>query len=101
MRTIYSQEQISITKSVSKIIGDTSNILILYELINFGEKSFNELKRMTDINAVTLSRKLNVLKSEGLVDSRECGMENRYFVTEKSDRFRPLIKDIENLIISK
>ena len=99
MRTIYSQEQILKTKSVSKVIGDASNILILYELMNFGEKSFNELKRMTDINAVTLSKKLNILKSEGLVDCKECGKENRYFVTNKSSEFKPLIKDIEKLII--
>ncbi|QQS18174.1 winged helix-turn-helix transcriptional regulator [Candidatus Saccharibacteria bacterium] len=101
MRTIYSQEQIVRTKNIAKIIGDSSNVLILYELINFGEKSFNELKRMTDINAVTLSKKLTLLKMEGLVDYRECGIENRYFVTKKSEDFRPLIRDIERLIINK
>jgi DNA-binding HxlR family transcriptional regulator len=101
MRTVYSQEQIIKTKSIAKIIGDTSNVLILYELMNFGEKSFNELKRMTDINAVTLSKKLTILKAEGLVDSCKHGIENHYFVTEKSEDFRPLIKDIENLVINK
>ncbi|MCA9351063.1 winged helix-turn-helix transcriptional regulator [Candidatus Saccharibacteria bacterium] len=100
MRTIYSQEQIVKTKSIAKIIGDTSNVLILYELMNFGEKSFNALKRMTDINAVTLSKKLTLLKAEGLVDCRECGIENHYFVTEKADDFRPLIKNIESLVIN-
>jgi DNA-binding HxlR family transcriptional regulator len=98
MRTIYSQEQINKTKSITKIIGDSSNILILYELMNFGEKSFNELKRMTEINAVTLSKKLNLLKLEGLVDCRECGKENRYFITKNSEEFRPLIKEIEKII---
>jgi DNA-binding HxlR family transcriptional regulator len=101
MRTTYSQEQIIKTKSIAKVIGDASNVLILYELMNFGEKSFNELKRMTDINAVTLSRKLTLLKAEGLVDSRKCGIENRYFVTDKSEEFRPLIRDIESLVINK
>ncbi len=101
MRTAYSQAQIIKTKSIAKVIGDASNVLILYELMNFGEKSFNELKRMTDINAVTLSKKLTILKAEGLVDSRKCGIENRYFVTEKSEEFRPLIRDIESLVISK
>lgn len=101
MRTIYSQEQIVKTKNIAKIIGDTSNVLILYELMNFGEKSFNALKRMTDINAVTLSKKLTLLKAEGLVDCRECGIENHYFVTEKADDFRPLIKNIESLVINK
>ncbi len=101
MRTIYSQEQIVKTKSITKIIGDSSNILILYELMNFGEKSFNELKRMTDINAVTLSKKLTLLKSEGLVDSHKCGKENHYFTTKNSEDFRPLIRDIERLAINK
>ena len=101
MRTIYSQEQIVKTKNIAKVIGDSSSVLILYELMNFGEKSFNALKRMTDINAVTLSKKLTLLKAEGLVDCRECGIENHYFVTEKADDFRPLIKDIESLVINK
>lgn len=101
MRTTYSQEQIIKTKSIAKTIGDSSNVLILYELMNFGEKSFNELKRMTDINAVTLSKKLARLKAEGLVDCRECGIENHYFVTKKSEEFRPIIRDIENLVINK
>lgn len=101
MQTTYNQEQIIRTKSIAKIIGDFSNVLILYELMNFGEKSFNELKRMTDINAVTLSKKLSILKAEGLVDSRKSGIENHYFVTQKSEDFRPLIRDIESLVINK
>lgn len=101
MRTIYSQQQIIRTKAIAKIIGDVSNVLIFYELMNFGEKSFNELKRMTDINAVTLSRKLSILKDEGLVDSHGFGNENRYFLTGKSEELRPLIKAIERLVIKK
>ncbi len=101
MRNTYTKEQINRTESIVKIVGDASNVLILYELMNFGEKSFNELKRMTGINAVTLSKKLSQLKAEGLVDSHECGIENRYFVTDKSEEFRPLIKVIESLVINK
>lgn len=100
MRSIYSDEQITKTRSIAKIIGDTSNVLILYELMNFGEKSFNELKRMTDINAVTLSKKLTLLKAEGLVDCQKHGIENHYFVTDKSEGFKPLIKDMERLVIT-
>ena len=100
MKTIYSQAQIALTHDIAKLIGDVSNILIMYELMNFGEKSFNELKRMTGINSVTLSRKLANLKEEGLVDSRKSGIENHYFITRQSEQFRPLIKDIEKLIIN-
>lgn len=101
MRTAYNQEQILRTKNIAKLIGDSSNVLILYELMTFGEKSFNELKRMTDINAVTLSKKLTQLKSDGLLDSREHGKENRYFATDKSSEYRPLIQDIERLVVNK
>lgn len=100
MRTAYTQDQILRTKSIAKIIGDSSNVLILYELMNFGAKSFNELKRMTDINAVTLSKKLAALRAQELVDYREFGNEKHYFVTDKAQDYKPLIKDIENLVIN-
>lgn len=100
MRTAYNQAQIDTTKSITKIIGDSSNILILYELMNFGEKSFNELKRMTDINPVTLSKKLSNLKLAGLVDSRQVGIQNNYYLTNRASMLSPLIKDIEKLIIN-
>jgi DNA-binding HxlR family transcriptional regulator len=101
MRTAYSDEQITRTKNIVKIVGDASNVLILYELMNFGEKSFNEMKRMTDINSVTLSKKLSQLKAEGLVGSRHFGNENRYFVTKNAEEYRPLIKVIESLVVNK
>ena len=101
MRATYSQEQLAKTKNIAKVIGDVSNILILYELMNFGEKSFNELKRMTDINSVTLSKKLTCLKLEGLVDNRKYGIENHYFVTDKSEELTPLIKHMERLVLNK
>jgi DNA-binding HxlR family transcriptional regulator len=95
MRTVYSQDQITRTKDIAKLVGDVSNILIFYELMNFGEK------RMTDINSVTLSKKLSILKAEGLVDSHEYGKENHYFMTEKSEELKPLINAIERLVINK
>ncbi len=83
MRTTYSQEQLARTKKIANIIGDAHNILILYELMNFGEKSFNELKRMTGINSVTLSKKLSHLKEMKLVDSHHQGIENKIFCDRK------------------
>jgi len=98
MRLSYTTHQISQATHVTKIIGDSSNLLILFELINFGEKSFNELKRMTSINPVTLSKKLSALKTEGYVDSKSHGIENHYFVTIKANCLVPIIKDIERLV---
>lgn len=99
MRTTYSQAQILKIKEIADIIGNTSNVLIIYELMNFGEKSFNELKRMTDINAVTLSKKLTLLKSKGLVESHLMGRENRYFLTKKANNLQPLMDAISDLIL--
>lgn len=99
MRINYSQAQINRTDHITKIIGDSSNLLILFELINFGEKSFNELKRMTDINPVTLSKKLSCLKEQGYVNCKSHGIENRYFVTKKANCLIPIIKDIEQLVL--
>ena len=100
MQTIYSQEQVKETVYITKLIGDSSNLLILFELMNFGEKSFNELKRMTAINPVTLSKKLTGLRKEGYVSSKYCGIENHYYVTKKADSLRPLIKNIENIVLN-
>jgi len=100
MRTTYSQGQLSQATHVTKLIGDSSNLMILFELMNFGEKSFNELKRMTGINPVTLSKKLNGLKAEGYVASKTHGIENHYFVTVKADCLAPIIKDIEKLVLA-
>jgi DNA-binding HxlR family transcriptional regulator len=98
MKTAYTTSQIQRTKQLARTIGDEHNLLIFYELMNFGEKSFNELSRMTDINAVTLSKKLSLLKADGWVDSKKSGKENLYRLTNKSEELRPLITTIRNLI---
>ena len=55
------------------MVGGQYNLLIFFELTKFGEKSFNELKRMTQINAVTLTRKLRFLEKEKLIQKRYSG----------------------------
>lgn len=94
----YSQVQVQKTHSLLKVVGDFSNLLILYELITFGEKSFNELKRMTNINPVTLSKKLQSLKDAGYVAAHHEGKENRYYATTISRELVPIIKEIERCI---
>lgn len=54
---------------------------------------------MTEINPVTLSKKLSCLKEQGYVGSRAHGIENRYSVTKKADCLIPIIKDIEQLVL--
>ncbi len=101
MRIVYSQAQVARTVRVTKIVGDAHNLLILYELMNFGEKSFNELKRMTQINPVTLSKKLTTLRQEKLIDCGQCGKENRYRVVGKAECLRPLIEEIKKLALEE
>ena len=95
----YRQDQIEKTHALLRVIGDVNNLLILYELINFGEKSFNELKRMTSINAVTLTKKLNSLKIDGYIHSHHRGKENHYYPTTQARQLVPLIKEIEKAIV--
>ena len=97
MRNYYSQQQLARTRYITHLIGDEWALLVLYELTHFGEKSFNELKRMTGANQVTLSKKLLALRKEGLVDSRPVGKENHYFVTDKAQYLSPIMRDIEHI----
>jgi len=68
--------------------------------MNFGEKSFNELKRMTGINPVTLSKKLGALRAQGYVASKPSGVENHYFVTKQADDLKPFIRNVKTLVLA-
>lgn len=98
MRRSYSQVKINRIVNTTTIIGDQYNLLIFFELTKFGEKSFNELKRMTQINAVTLTRKLRFLEQEKLIQKRSSGKEVIYSLTPKSDKLKTIIEDISSLI---
>lgn len=100
MLKAYSQAQIEKTHALVQVIGDVNNLLVLYELITFGEKSFNELKRMTGVNAVTLTKKLNALKQQGYIDCHQQGKENHYYPTTQARQLVPLIKEIERTVLS-
>jgi len=86
-------------KRTTTLLGDASNLLILFELMQFGEKSFNELKRMTGINPVTLSKKLSVLKEGDFVSMHKQGNENHYTITERAELLRPIMAEIKKLVI--
>ena len=101
MRKRYSQDDIKKITEIAKVIGDYHTLMILIELIECGEKSFNELKRMTQINQVTLSRKLNDLKQKGLVESDKIGIENHYRITDKAEEYRCFADMIESIALGK
>lgn len=98
MRRSYSQAKINRIVNTTTIIGDQYNLLIFFELTKFGEKSFNELKRMTQINAVTLTRKLRFLEQEKLIQKRSSGKEVIYSLTPKTNTLKTIIEDISSLI---
>ena len=83
MRLVYSQAQICQATHATKLIGDSTHLFILLELINFGDKSFNELNQMTATNPVTLSKKLNTLKAGGCSASKSHVFENYYYAANK------------------
>jgi len=49
------------------VIGDSTNLKILFELERYGEKNFSELRDQLDINPATLSKKLRILTELGLI----------------------------------
>lgn len=98
MKHLYSQPKIDKIIKTTAIIGDQYNLLIFFELNNFGEKSFNELKRMTSINAVTLTRKLRSLEENGLIAKRSSGKEILYSLTTKAHELKPIIDDISKVV---
>lgn len=49
------------------VIGDSTNLKILFELERYGEKTFTELKNNLSINPATLSKKLKILTQFGLI----------------------------------
>jgi DNA-binding HxlR family transcriptional regulator len=98
MRRSYSQAKINRIVNTTSIVGDQYNLLIFFELTKFGEKSFNELKRMTQINAVTLTRKLRFLEKEKLIQKRYSGKEVIYSLTPKAGKLKAVIEGISSLI---
>ena len=100
MRKTYTEEQYQHIARITHIVGDQYNLLILIELLSLGEKSFNELRRMTNINQVTLSRKLSKLKEQGLVSLRAVGKEHHYSATPKARSFVPITNEILKLALN-
>ncbi|WEL23604.1 winged helix-turn-helix transcriptional regulator [Candidatus Nanohalovita haloferacivicina] len=79
------------------MIGSKWKLIILNDLQN-GEKRFNELKRSTEASSRTLSRVLENLREEGLVEKRvEDGnpVASYYSLTEAGKSLCPVFEEIE------
>ncbi|QKQ98121.1 winged helix DNA-binding protein [Candidatus Nanohaloarchaea archaeon] len=80
------------------MIGSKWKLIVLNDLQG-GEKRFNQLKRSTEASSRTLSRVLQNLKGEGLVEKRvEDGnpVATFYSLTEAGKSLCPVFEEIED-----
>jgi len=77
-------------------IGSEWRLLVLHDLQG-GEKRFNELKRSTGASSRTLSRVLDDLEENGLVERRveERPIASYYSLTEKGTALCPVLDTLE------
>jgi DNA-binding HxlR family transcriptional regulator len=78
-------------------IGSKWRLIVLHELAEDGERRFNQLKRDTGASSRTLSRVLDDLEDDGLVDRR---VEDRpvatyYSLTSKGEALCPVFSGLE------
>jgi len=86
----------SIVKSF-EIVGSKWKLIVLNDLQS-GEKRFNQLKRSTEASSRTLSRVLQNLREEGLVEKRmEDGspVATFYSLTDSGTALYPVFEEIE------
>lgn len=78
-------------------IGSKWKLIVLSDLRD-GEKRFNDLKRSIGASSYTLSRVLDDLESEGLVDNRkefESPIASYYRLTEKGEALCPVFDALD------
>lgn len=79
------------------MIGSKWKLIIINDLQN-GEKRFNELKRSTEASSRTLSRVLNELQNDDLVEKRvedESPVASFYSLTDKGASLCPVFEEID------
>jgi DNA-binding HxlR family transcriptional regulator len=81
-----------------ELIGSKWKLIVLNDLQG-GEKRFNELKRSTEASSRTLSRVLQDLEDEKLVERRveeEAPVATFYSLTEKGKSLCPVFEEIDD-----
>ncbi|MFB6354755.1 MAG: winged helix-turn-helix transcriptional regulator [Halobacteriales archaeon] len=86
----------SVVEAVERI-GAKWRLIVLHDLAAGGERRFNELKRSTDASSRTLSRVLDDLEADGLVNRRveERPIATYYSLTEKGAALGPVFEELE------
>ncbi|WP_394352086.1 winged helix-turn-helix transcriptional regulator [Halorussus salinus] len=79
-------------------IGSQWRLVVLHDLHGDSEKRFNELQRSTDASSRTLSRVLDDLEADGLVNRRveEKPIATYYSLTDKSRQLCPVFSELED-----
>lgn len=80
-----------------ELIGSKWRLIVLNDLQN-GEKRFNRLKRSTSASSRTLSRVLQDLQEENLVEKRieeDSPVASYYSLTEKGKSLCPIFEEID------
>ncbi|WP_336136045.1 winged helix-turn-helix transcriptional regulator [Natronomonas amylolytica] len=78
-------------------VGSKWKLIVLNDLRD-GETRFNELKRSTGASSYTLSRVLDDLEDEGLIENRkefESPVASYYALTEKGDALCPVFEALD------
>lgn len=78
-------------------IGSEWRLIVLHDLIDAGEKRFNELKRSTGASSRTLSRVLDDLEAAGLVNRRveDKPIATYYSLTDSGASLCPVFTELE------
>lgn len=79
------------------VIGSKWKLTLLYDLQD-GEKRFNQLKRSTGASSYTLSRVLDALQEDGLVEKRvepDAPIATYYSLTGKSEDLLPVFDALD------
>lgn len=86
------------TVQAIELIGSPWRLIVLYDLLDGGEKRFNELKRSTEASSRTLSRVLDDLQAAGLVNRRvrDRPLATFYRVTDRGAALEPVFDRIED-----
>jgi DNA-binding HxlR family transcriptional regulator len=83
------------------VLGDNTNLKILFELDRYGEKTFTELKNNLSINPATLSKKLKILTQVGLIspDKSHDKLRVFYALSENQKGVKKILESIERLSV--
>lgn len=82
-----------------ELVGERHMLTIIYNLIA-GPRGFNELQDQLEINTATLSKRLDRLEEEQLVERTMCDTDSRrcyYSLTKRGKRLSKLIEQFSEI----